>query len=293
MKKICLAAGLLAALSLGAVQVDGIAATVGSQSILRSEVVNELRRAGLDESRFGEVLNRLIDHKLIVKAAADAKMTMQEWLIDNRVREIVDSAFDGDRNKLIAALAQQKLPYPEWRQRIKDDMVVGAMRWNMVDKNVSASPAEMREEFKAHPERYAAENRVTASVILLKPEDAEKRDAVLEALKTESFADVARKYSADSHAEAGGLWKDIKPEETFRPEVCAELVKMPKGTLSPWIDLSGWSFLVRKEDETGAKAMSFAEAYDEIEANVKQANAKRLYQEWLERLKAETYIKIY
>ena len=37
---------------LSAVEVDGIAATVGAQTILRSEVRNELRRAGLDDSHF-------------------------------------------------------------------------------------------------------------------------------------------------------------------------------------------------------------------------------------------------
>jgi len=286
-------AALLLQAPVSAAEVDGIAATVGSQSILRSEVVNEMRRIGADESRFNEVRNSLIDRKLIVKAAADAKMTLQEWVVDNRVREIVDTAFEGDRNKLVAALAKQKLPYPEWRQRIKDDMVVGAMRWNVVDKNVTASPAEMRAEYAAHPERYRSEGTVTVSVILLKPEDAGKRDEVTEALKEKSFAELAKMYSADSRAKEGGVWKNVRPQEVFRPEICEEISKMPVGTLSEWIDLSGWSFLLRKESETSAGTKSFADAYADVEENVRQANAKKLYLEWIERLKSEAYIKVY
>ena len=286
-------AALLLQAPVSAVEVDGIAATVGSQSILRSEVVNEMRRIGADESRFNEVRNALIDRKLIAKAATDAKMTMQEWVVDNRIREIVDSAFEGDRNKLVAALAKQKLPYPEWRQKIKDDMVVGAMRWNVVDKNVTASPAELRAEYEAHPERYRADGTVSVSVILLKPEDADKRAEVLEALKDEPFAALAKKYSADTHAKDGGLWKDVRPQEVFRPEICDEIAKMPVGTVSDWIDLSGWSFLLRKDAETSAETKSFADAYADIEENVRQANAKKLYLEWIERLKSETYIKVY
>ena len=34
-------------------------------------------------------------------------------------------------------------------------------------------------------------------------------------------------------------------------------------------------------------------AYADIEAHVKEANAKRLYEEWMARLRAETYVKIY
>lgn len=280
-------------LQLAAVEVDGLAATVGTQSILRSDVVAEMRRAGADESRYNEIRNQLIERRLIVKAAADAKMTMQDWLVDNRIREIVDSSFGGDRNRLVATLGQQKLPYPEWRKRIKEDMVVGAMRWNIVDKNVTASPAEMRAEYKAHPERYQANGKVTVSVILLKPEDAGKKDTVLEAVKNTSFADAARTYSADSRAQDGGVWKDVNPEATFVPDICAALAKLKVGELSPWVELSGWNFLLRKEGESGSSARTFAEAYDDIEENVRQEQAKRLYRDWIERLKSETYIKIY
>lgn len=276
-----------------AVEVDGVAATVGSQSILRSDVVHELRRMNADESKFDEVRNTLIERKLILKAAAESKMTLQEWVVDNRVREIVEKGFDGDRNKLLALLAQQKTPYSEWRQRIKDDMVVSAMRWNVVDKNVAASPAEMQAEFTAHPERYRTDGTVTVSVILLKPADAEKRDAIKAALKDTSFAELAKAHSADTHAAEGGVWKDVKPEEVFRPEICAAIAKLAKGDVSDWVEIDGWSFLLRKDDETASRARTFAEAYDDVEDAVKSANAQKLFSDWMERLKAETYIKIY
>ena len=68
---------------------------------------------------------------------------------------------------------------------------------------------------------------------------------------------------------------------------------MPKGTVSHWIEIDGWSFLLRKDAETTGKALSFDEAYDAIEAAVKEEESRRLYSEWLERLKAETYIKVF
>jgi hypothetical protein len=79
----------------------------------------------------------------------------------------------------------------------------------------------------------------------------------------------------------------------FRPEVCKEIAAMPKGTISHWLDLDGWSFLLRKDDETPAGDLSFAEAYDDIEANVRDAAAAALYAAWVERLKAAAYIKVF
>jgi len=293
--RLCLGLGLaLSAAAAFAVEVDGVAATVGTATILRSEVRSEMNRFGTQAGDdYDTVLARLIDRKLIMKAAGESKMTMQEWVVDNRIREIVDANFGGDRNQLVAALAREKLPFTEFRQRIKDDLVVGAMRWNFVDKFVTASPAAMRSEYADHPERYMKGDSVSVSVILLKPSESGLRDTVLEELKTMDFADVARRRSADTHAPQGGAWRDIQCEDVFRPEICNAIYSLSKGETSGWVELDGWSFLIRKDDETVAQTRSFAEAYDDIEENVRKARSKELYDRWLDILKSETYIKVY
>ena len=287
-----LAAALVAASAAYADEVDGIAARVGSSVILKSDVLTEMRRVGAGADRYDEIREEMVERELILRAAIESKLQMQEWVVENRLREIVDRAFGGDRNKLMAALAKDKVSYPEWRQRIKDDMLVAAMRWQVVDKNIQATPAAMREEYAAHPERYVADRRVTVSAILLRPGDAAKSDEIDAALKAGTpFADLAKKYSVDAKAGEGGQWKDVKPGEVFRPEICDEIAKMPKGTMSKWITLDGWKFLLRKDDETGGDTMSFADAYDEVAANVKDAESKRLYEDWVNRLKRASYIK--
>ena len=287
------AAVLFAPLAAFAVEVDGVAARVGTAVILKSDVVHELMRTGLDESRYGEVRNEMIERELILAAAADLKMTMQEWVVEDRIRKIIDNSFGGDRNRLIATLAGQKVSYPEWRKRMRDDMVVAAMRWQTVDRNVNPSPAAMREEYERNSKSYFRDSRVTVTAILLGPDDAGKKKEVEAALKRESFCEVAKRYSADARAKDGGQWKDVKPEDVFRPEICAEIAKMPVGTISRWVELDGWNFLLRKDAESGGEKMSFAEAYDDIAAAIRKAESKRLYDAWIERLKRETYIKVY
>ena len=277
------AAAFLLPAAVSAVEVDGIAAKVGSESILRSEVAAEMARYGLrDASRYAEVLNEMIDRKLMLKAARESKMTMQEWVVENRVREIIQKAFGGDRNRLIETLGQQRVSYPEWYARMKEDMIVGAMRWNVINKNVTASPAEMRAEYAAHPERYETDRRVTVSVILLKPEERVRRDEVVAALKEKSFEELG-----------GKRYADVKPEDVFKPEICEEIAAMPKGTISKWIEIDGWSFLLRKEDERPGKKLTFEEAFDEIEANVKEEKSKAAYLAWMARLRDEAYVKVF
>ncbi len=293
-KVFCL--GLLTAFALGAkaVEVDAIAAKVGTKAILKSDIVREMSRAKVaDESAYAEFRNILIERELILSAAKDAKLTLQDWVVEDRIRDIIAKNFDSDRNRLVAALAEQKIPYAQWKNEILNDMIVAAMRWQTVDKNVSASPKAMKEEYEAHPEKYTKNRLVTVSVILLKPADADKRGEISKALKSESFSDLAMRYSSDSRASSGGLWADVNPEEFFKPEIVAEIDAMPKGTISRWIEIDGWSFLLRKEKESSASKMSFEEAYDMIERNVLNDLSQKLYRAWIERLKDKTYIKVY
>ena len=108
-----------------------------------------------------------------------------------------------------------------------------------------------------------------------------------------SFADVARKYSVDAHASQGGLWANVKPEDEFHPDICAAIEKLADGEVSDWIPIEDSFCLVRKEASAAARPLSFAEAYDSIEAAVKNENAKKLYTEWIARLREATFVKYY
>lgn len=273
----------VAGVKLFALEVDGVAAQVGTETILRSDVYNEMRRQGLsDSSRYIEVRNEMIERKLVAKAAQDSKMQMQDWVIENRVREIINRAFGGDRNKLVEMLASQKVSYPEWLARLKEDMVVSAMRWNTVDKYVSISPAMMREEYKNHPERYESDRKVSVSVIMLTPDEKLRREEISKALGEKGFDALgAKKY------------ENVKPEDMFKPEICEEIGKMPRGTISRWIEIDGWSFLLRKDDDVPGQKMTFAQACDLIEANLRAEESKKAYDAWIGRLRAETYVKVY
>ena len=111
----------------------------------------------------------------------------------------------------------------------------------------------------------------SVSVILLRPPaddqapTVEKRaEEILARLrKGEPFADLAKSFSADSHAKDGGLWKNVKPEEAFRPEIAAAIDKLVVGETSPLLNLDCWGFIVKKIGQTKERKRSFAEAYEE------------------------------
>ena len=306
------AAAVSAAVS--AAKLDGIAARVDSNVITVGDVMEEIRRnpdigkrvasGNEDEMKalFKAALDNLIERRLILKAAAQKQVEIPEWVIDNQLREIVNRSFGGDMNKLQEEMTRSKVPMSEYRNTVKEDILVRGMRQQMIEQFVTASPATMKKEYADHPEKYRQEAKVTVRVILLKPGVAGDGVPSLgtrwaqigeELAKGENFSDMAIKYSADSHAKEGGLWKDVNPAESFRPEIAQTIADLEVGRVSRMINLDGWGFIVKKESETKERQMSFAEAYGQIEAAVREAAAKKAYDEWISRLKDTAFIKVY
>jgi parvulin-like peptidyl-prolyl isomerase len=310
-----LVAALAVSGSVSAAVLDGIAAKINDLAITFDEVKMEISRnpevrekalaakPGDIAEIYTNAVNMLIDRKLILKSAADKKLDMQEWLVDNRIREIVKERFDGDRNKLVAMLEEGRVPMTEWRNSIREDMIIASMRYQMVDRFVSVSPVAMQKEYNENKSKYNVEASTSVRVILLRPApegDAStppvstRAEEILGRLdKGEDFGELAKKYSSDSKAQNGGLWENIKPEEQFRPEIVDTISKIKPGEHSRLVDLDGWGFIVRKEKEQQSRARTFLEAYDSIENNLRTKIAKAKYDEWMARLRKNQFVEIF
>lgn len=302
-----------AMLSVSAAKLDGIAAYVDSHVITVGDVMNEIRRnpaireqavdanASEMKAMYMAALDSLICRRLVLKAAAGKKMEIPEWVVDNQIREIVHEAFGGDMNKLEEELQRTKTPMSEYRAAILDDITARGMRQQIIDRHVSPSPSAMRREFETNRDKYRTEDKVSVRVILLKPGSAEDGVPGIETRWAQigeemaagkTFADMAVQYSADSHAKDGGLWKDVKPDAAFRPEIAEIIAKLKIGETSKMIVLDGWGFVVKKEAESVAHDMTFAEAYPLVERNLRQRESVKAYDEWLKRLRAESFVKV-
>lgn len=291
---------------------DGIAAKVDDDVLTVGEVMKEASRRitspGVLSSKdavkelYRVSLEGLIEKRLILAAAKRKGMEMQEWVVENRIREIIKEGFGSDKQNLLAALDGMHTTYAEWKSMIREDLIVAAMRWQMVEKNILATPAAIRQEWTTNKTAYARPPKTTVSVILLKPADTDdpsasvvsRGAAILQKLEEGvPFADLAREYSADSHASQGGVWKDVDPEEAFREEIVETLEALKVGEHSQLVDLDGWGFIVRKDAETQGGEPDFAAVYDEVAAAVRKNLSQEAYNKWIARLKADAFVKTF
>lgn len=290
--------------------IDGVAAYVNSEFITISDVMSEVRRSPyaqkgkLGEKRlrqlYAATLNALIDRKLILAYAQKVKAELQPWAIDARIREIIATSFDGDETKLQAVLADRKMSYEEWRARIKEDLTIQAMRHENVEKIADPTPSEVRAEYDANKTRYQTEHAVAVSMIILDPPASEtnktvkaRADEIFDALNhKKSFAELAKVYSCDGKAASGGSWGKVNPDDVFREEISDALQKLAPGEVSDLLILDDYGYIVKKDEQQDSRILTFEEAVPYVQGHLRMQATERLYKEWTDRLRADSYVRI-
>ncbi len=212
-------------------EIEGIAAIVGEDIILKSEVEEQLlffcMQAGIelsDTARVAEVreeiLTRLIDAKVVVQEAKrqKIKVTPEELnqAIENAVNEV--KARMGSEIKFREQMEKEGLTEEKLRERYRKELEQQLLAMKLVDKEIR-SKIEVTDEDVANffKERKAdlpkRPPEVTLAQIVVVPEadstvERESRtraQEVLAAVKSgQSFERLAAQYSEDPSAENGG-----------------------------------------------------------------------------------------
>lgn len=256
--------------------VDGIAAVVGDQLILVSEVmtaVNQARASGAkvesdaDLARLeADILERLIDAELLVQKAKSEKVEVQDGDVASAVddqEKNIRRRFQSDA-EFKAALREAGMgTVEEWRKLTGEQIRRDKLQQQVMQKlqrdgkvsSVNVSEAEIREAFEVFKQRIGPkEARVGLRqiVVATKPsEDAKKRarakiDSIWLDLqkRPDDFELMAKKYSMDGTAELGG---DLGWNRRGRmvPEFDRMMFSLNPGVISPIVETAFGYHIIR------------------------------------------------
>ncbi|MBR3085655.1 MAG: peptidylprolyl isomerase [Kiritimatiellae bacterium] len=294
----------------GPMMIDRAVAEVGGRKITLSEVMAAVRDRLFEERRapsesempelYASALSNLVARQLVLLEYGRSEVKIPEWYLNQRIDRIVENNFGGDKSRLVAALAERGMSYPDWRRDRNEDTIVGTMRQQFVDKSVAVRPADMERVYR---ERYATNTlpgRVKVSMIMLKAGDDGEDAAIAKAAEIMSklstggsFAALARTHSMESHAEKGGSWGYIEPEDEFRPELAAALAGIGVGQVAGPVAAGGYVYLLRKDDERDDLSVPFEIVRDEIEQELMEQAAEERFQAWVRHLATKYTVRTY
>lgn len=290
-----IALGLLAApLSAPAQErLDGIAAVVNDEVVLQSDVEEQLYlflmrsqsqpdSATIDTLR-REILDQLIDEKLIVAEAQRQGLTVPREEVDAQVDKAISDAKQrlGSEAAFLEQLQRENMTEAQLRQKYQRELERQIIAQRLVQKQVppeKVSAAEAEAFFKQHPEKFPmvpAELRLAVIQIPVEADSVTRREALQRARAAkrriesgEKFAKVAQEVSEDPGSARSGGDLGFFGRQQMDPAFEQAAFTLPVGRVSdPIATPFGWHIIEVIERDT----LSTASGADSIDATGQRA----------------------
>ncbi|MEM6822569.1 MAG: peptidylprolyl isomerase [Verrucomicrobiota bacterium] len=322
-----LGVGLLLTMTHGlmAQVIDGVAAVVNDKVITFSEVrkqVDPIEKqyreilSGMElvekvkEARLN-ALKSLVERELIIQEFNEKGFFIPENVIDERIRVIVKDQYEGDRAALIRTLQANGISVSQFKDQIRDQIVVQAMRSRNVSSAVIVSPFQIEQYYQDNVLQFVQPDQIKLRMIYLRkglftekrklPSGEEKEvdpqelimDEILRKVETGSdFASLARGYSESPQRANGGDMGWVS-ESTLRKELADIAFALHPGQNSEIITTDDGYYVLLVEDVRRSTVLALGDVRDSIENTLLQQERERLQQEWLDSLRAKAFIKMF
>jgi len=297
--------------------VDGIAAVVNSNVITYGQVRELLmfRQRSLNETYQGEelkakmkesqdaALKDLIDRQLIIDSFKEQGFSIPEYVIEDRMQNIIREEFGGDRTAFVRTLRAQGFSLSRFREIERDKIIVQAMRQRAVRSDFVISPDKVEAFYRRNLAEYSTPEEIRLSMIVLRVEEDGSGDPAAAKLSMAEeirgklaegadFAGMAQMYSEDSTAEAGGDWGWID-RKTLNEELNRVAFSLQPGQLSRVVQLGDSIYIMRVEARKAAVTKPLSELRDEISKKLFEEERIRLQEQWIKTLREKAYVKVY
>lgn len=309
-----LLAALLIALVAGAARAeqlaDGIAAQVGSDIVLISEVMEvaaptaaRARAAGAGEAElrelYGEVLEQMIERALIRQVVKRAEIGASDAEVDEAIAGIArENGIAPERIR--QSVEAQGMPYALYRERIRGEIEHAKVLNDVVAARVRVSDEEIRalydEQITKQPQG-GEELDLRLIVVTRKGEEpgaktlacAQVSEARARVVAGEPFEAVAREVS-EANPEAGGAQGWVHESQLarwMRPAV----ESLQPGGLSELVESEFGCAVVKVEDRRAFVPLPFEKAKPRLHQALAEQRMGEEYAKFVEKLRSQTYIE--
>jgi parvulin-like peptidyl-prolyl isomerase len=295
--------------------IDAIKAVVNSEVVTFSEVEEfivpadqSLRQqyAGQPEvyqqkyaAASNDGLEQLIERQLILRSFDTEGYKLPDSAVDEMVQDRIHDLYS-DRMTMMKTLQAQGRTYEKFRQQIRDQYIVSALRQkNTSPEKYIVSPYKVETYYLAHQDDYKVEDEIKLRMIVLNK--ASEDDTNTLALAGEilakikdgaTFQEMAAIYSQGSQRSQGGDWGWIERSK-LRKELADAALPLKPGQISGVIETPGACYIMLVEDKHPAHVKPLNEVRNEIEVVIRTQAQKQLEQQWIAQLKKKTFIRLF
>ena len=290
--------------------VDGIAAQVGSEIVLVSEVEQvatpieeKMRAEGAPEAEVQRlrtaVLDRLIERRLVALVVRRAELSATDAEVDQTLATIAQQN-DLSVEQLKADVEAQGLPWDVYRERMRGEIEHAKVMNGMIASRVRVSDDEVRalyqRRFEGQPEG-GEEVHLRQLVAGLGAESAGARreacgrvqGALLRIRAGEDFAELARQFSEANPERGGDIgWVHVASLAGWMEPVVRSLD--PGGT-SDVIETSFGCALLHLVERRVFEPVSYEQARERLRQELFDERMEAEYRRFIDRIRSQTYVE--
>ncbi len=290
--------------------VDGIAAQVGADIVLVSEVTRmvapmeaQMRAAGAKDSDIAvvqaDVLERLIERRLVEQVVRRMELEATDAEVDQAVAAIAsENGLSVDQ--LRQSLTGHDLSWESYREKIRGEIQRTKILNGMVRSKVKVEEQQVRDLYS---ERYSGQRKggsemhlrhlvvVAGDEVGRTQEEAcgTVQGALVRIRAGQPFTDLAREIS-DSNPQAGGDVGWVH-EEDIAPWMADAVRGLEAGQVSEVIEMPFGCNLFEVVERRGFEPVSFEDAEQALWAEVYDQQLEIEYGKWIDELRGHTYIE--
>ncbi|RMH37867.1 MAG: hypothetical protein D6689_20620 [Deltaproteobacteria bacterium] len=298
------------------VLLDRVVAVVNDEIILQSDLERRLLplAASLDDIRderererrrralAQQVLDDLVNERLVLEAAKEAKLEVSEREVDNALAEIKKQNNLDDAG-LAKALAMQGYTMSSYREDVRRQILRMRAINVLVRPKVSVTDEDVRAAYDARSRRSGAVKRVHLHHVLiavppkvsatqLAQAKARAAEVIDKARSGVPFADLAREYSDDDATKADGGDLGWIERGSLPTEWEAIVFSMSKGEVRGPISGPNGLHVFYVSDLEQVEQKPFDEVKEQIRGELFRREMDRKTTEWLAELRNKAYVDI-
>ncbi len=252
-----------------------------------------------------EVLDQLIEHKLVLSSLEEKNLQIPEHLVKQDVERFIRINFSGNREEFRKYLKSIRMTRREFEKSQQEKILVQSFKRQQFKDVAPATESEIKQRYqkRASDLRDRSKDMITFRKIYIPSIDQdnpvatqEDQLALAEKLAAEvkdgaDFSSVAKSHSAGAFADKGGLWED-----TLRSDLevgFADIVfESPEGSIvGPIKDRVGFTIVQVVKINTGPLPPFDPEMRERMRSEVEIEKRSGRYDEWIKMLKRNAIIR--
>lgn len=232
-------------------------------------------------------LVQLIDRELVHAEAKRLNISVSESDIDEA---LASHRQDYPGTSFEAMLQERGMTLSSWREELQESLIMEALLEQTVYERIEISDMEVAAYYEENRELFDRPAQVRARQIAVASEEEGRRLLAL-LRQGESFAKLAEEYSLSPDGQQGGDLGFFGRGEMPR-EFDAVVFDLPVKRLSDLVKSEYGYHIFLVEEKRKAARLSKQEAESEIRATLEVLKREKLYQEWLQNLRASATISV-